>query len=161
MQDPFAAPAEEAQTQTDNPLSADEIRAKSASVFQAGEGKIVTTLKAGAGYDQPWVVIHANSIEESDALLDEKFAEYLAKVKRVAAHFNGGGSKPTTNASPQSPQQLQPGQPAGSVQPPSWAPPMPDGYLYKTGAKNGKVWHAYWPVDSRSGLEKIWLNPPK
>ncbi|MEO3857466.1 hypothetical protein [Acrocarpospora sp. B8E8] len=58
-------------------------------------GKIVTTIKFGAGYDAPWVVIHADSIGDSDAILSEQATrDYFAKVGKAAGYAKNlyGGS---------------------------------------------------------------------
>lgn len=50
------------------------------------ESKIVATLKAGAGYEAPWLVIHGNTVDEVDETLDQ-VAKILAKVRTTAAAF--------------------------------------------------------------------------
>lgn len=165
--DPFAsAPAqEEAQQPASEPAAQPAAAEKPAvqNVFAPGEGKIVTTLKAGAGYDQPWVVIHANSVEESNALLDQKFADYLGRVKKVAAFFNGGGV-PVQAQNNGGGQQQSNGRPQGATEPPAWAPPKPyDDFVYKTGfsQKTNKTWHAWMPPTKGDNREALFFNPPR
>ncbi|QGJ87941.1 hypothetical protein SEA_KILLIGREW_47 [Mycobacterium phage Killigrew] len=111
-----------------------------------GEGKIVTTLKGGRDFDAPWIVIHASSVEESDALLDAKFKDYMDKVKKVAAAFAGGSAAPAPAQSSGGGYRRQ--APQSAQEAPEWAPPKPyDDFVYKTGIskKTGKVWHAWMP----------------
>ena len=124
------------------------------------DGKIVTTFKAGAGYDAPWVVIHASSVEESDALLDQKFRDYLDKVKKVAGVFSGGSSAPAQGGNAQQ----RSNAPQGATEAPAWAPAKPyDDFVYKTGVskKNGKVWHAWMPPQKGDNREAVFFDPPR
>ncbi|AXH49515.1 hypothetical protein SEA_DRFEELGOOD_45 [Mycobacterium phage DrFeelGood] len=119
-----------------------------------GEGKIVTTLKGGRDFDAPWIVIHASSVEESDALLDAKFKDYMDKVKKVAAAFAGGSAAPAPAQSSGGGYQRQ--APQGAQEAPEWAPPKPyDDFVYKTGVskKTGKVWHAWMPPTKDDGRD--------
>lgn len=178
MQDPFAsAPTQdEAQVQEatqpagvfdtpppEAPAPAPEVKeVKVTNVVPAPtEGKIVTTLKGGAGFDAPWVVIHASSVEESDALLDQAFADYLKKVQRVASFFSGGLSAPSGGSAPQ--QSPRSRAPQGATEPPPWFPPPPaEGWVYKTGKKkNGDgVYHAWAPPHKGGGAWQF-HNPPQ
>lgn len=179
MTDPFAsapAPAQEpAPVQQDEaqqptqpspwdapPPEAAKPAAPARPAFADAEGKIVTTFKGGREYDQPWVVIHANSVEESDALLDQAFADYLAKVKRVASFFNGGGSAPAPSGGGQPQQQNRQAPPQGANQPPSWAPPKPfDDFVYvtKVSAKTGRPWHAWMAPEKNDPRPALFFNP--
>ncbi len=150
MNDPFASAPDEPQTAPETaPTEAPEgsgIQVKVTPVVQGAisGSEIVTTFKAGTGYDQPWVVIHAGSVEESDALLDQKFADYLGKVKRVASFFNGGGSAPANNGNV-----TVNNAPQGATEPPAGSPPCPgDGWVFKTGFKK-----------DGSGAWKGWMPP--
>jgi hypothetical protein len=128
------------------------------------EPAITTTYKGGTGFDAPWVVTRASSVKEADALLDQEFADYLAKVQRVAKHFVGsapvsqnvspsqGGSAPARSNAPQ-----------GATEAPSWAPPKPhDDFVYKTNisAKTGKVWHAWMPPTKDDQRPAKFFYPP-
>lgn len=156
LTDPFAeAPAESAPTEAPAAPAA-------APVASTGtDPKIVLTFKEGTGFDSSWIVVHANNVDDADALLDQKFADLMAKTKKVAAHFRGGSAPSGGGQRPAASTPDSNGRPAGATQPPSWAPPMPDGYLYKTGFNANGAWHAYWPIERNSGLEKIWLKQPK
>lgn len=109
--------------------------------------KIVVTLKGGGGYDAPWIVIHATSIQEADSLLGAEMAALMEKVKKAGAHFSGG----TATAAP-----AQSSAPAHQ-QAPAGSPECPPGWEYKTGVtKAGKPYKAYFPP--RGSNEKpIWL----
>ena len=139
--DPFATTEAPAETATEAPTAAPAV------VNNASTGtdpKIVLTFKEGTGFDSSWIVVHANNVDDADALLDQKFADLMAKTKKVAAHFRGG-SAPSSGGAPASN-----GRPAGATEAPSWAPPKPfDDFVYKTGvsAKNGKTWHAWMPPE--------------
>lgn len=116
------------------------------------EAKIVVTLKGGAGYDAPWIVIHADTIPEAQAQVsDSALADLMKQTKKVAEFFVGPkqqGGRP-----------LQPGQPAGSVQPSGAQPTPPEGYVYKSGVgKNGKPWYAFMGANRSDNLDPIWLN---
>lgn len=167
MIDPFATAPDEAQVPAVAPESPAQAPAATAEVTTPApvsapaEGhrtEIVTTFKAGSSFDQPWVVIHAGSVAESDTLLDQEFADYLGKVKRVAGFFNGGGSAPAASAP------LQNGQPAGSVEAPAWAPAKPFSdfvYVTKVSAKTGKPWHAWMAPGKGDSRDPLFFNPPR
>ncbi|AVJ51401.1 hypothetical protein SEA_CIAO_47 [Mycobacterium phage Ciao] len=130
-----------------------------------GEGKIVTTLKGGRDFDAPWIVIHASSVEESDALLDAKFKDYMDKVKKVAAAFAGGSA-----AAPSAPAPSRPAvsgsrpAPAGAKEAPEWAPPPPyDDFVYvsKVNQNTGKVWHAWMPPTKDDTRQPKFFYPPR
>jgi hypothetical protein len=111
------------------------------------ESKIVMTFKEGAGFDSSWTVVHAGSVEEADAILDDKFAALLTKQKKVAAFYRGSDAPQTRSA------------PAQATEAPSGTPaaPGPD-WVYKTGvnAKTGKTWKAWMPP--RGSTENpVWL----
>ena len=62
----------------------------------AGEGKIVSTYKEGAGYDASWTVVHAASVDDWFAIHeDPRFPALLEKQKKVASFFRG---KPAVEA---------------------------------------------------------------
>src|SRR5688572_32585646 len=56
---------------------------KKAKVVNVGsEGKIVSTFKGGRDYNAPWVVVHADSVDESLNIINDKnFAELLTRVQ--------------------------------------------------------------------------------
>lgn len=141
--DPFAPAADEANTET---VTTPEVVVAQNVDHEA----ITTTFKAGAGYDAPWIVTRAATIAEADALLDQSFADYMAKVKRVATAFSGETNmKPKAAAAPAAKPAYQ--------QPPAGSPECPEGWTYKSGVgKNGKTWSAYMPPRGVTA-DPIWL----
>ncbi|UVK60600.1 hypothetical protein SEA_PETERSON_50 [Mycobacterium phage Peterson] len=127
-----------------------------------GEGKIVTTLKGGRDFDAPWIVIHASSVAESDALLDASFKDYMEKVKLVAAAFAGGSAAPAPAQSSGGGYQRQ--APQGAQEAPEWAPPKPyDDFVYvsKVNQNTGKVWHAWMPPTKDDTRQPKFFYPPR
>lgn len=104
--------------------------------------KIVTTLKGGSGFDAPWIVVHADNVEEAVAILRGGATEELLKAtKEVSDKFNGGQAPAQQRQAPRTQ-----GMPAGADVPRPSDPPMPEGWTYKTGVnKNGKAYRAYFP----------------
>ncbi|WP_066904065.1 hypothetical protein [Mycolicibacterium houstonense] len=162
-EDPWATSAPEPE-QPAPPATTTVVNNSSRPVAE-GEGKIVTTLKGGRDFDAPWVVIHAASVAESDALLDSAFKDYLEKVQKVASVF--AGAAPASLSSSGGQQASRPAQrpaPAGAQEPPSWAPPKPEpDYVYRTGVgkNDGKVWHAWYPPDRSDTRPKKYFYPPR
>lgn len=123
------------------------------AVTQDSEGKLVVTLKGGAGFDAPWLVYHATSVDDALALFADpgKLANLMERVQKAGAFFTG--------LAPAKAAQSGGGAPArpGS-EPPAGVPaaPGPD-WTYKTGVgKNGKTWKAWMPP--RGSDEKpVWL----
>lgn len=161
--DPFgqaaqAAP-EEAQQQTapsdpwqTNPPKAEPV------VIQGSGDKIVMTFKEGTGFESTWNVVHAGSVAEAKAILvDPEFKELLEIQKQGAAFFRGG---PATAGQASQPRQSAP---AGANQPPPGSPAAPGpGWVYKTGAKNGRAWHGWFPpFDQKDSLKPEFFDPPK
>lgn len=114
-----------------------------------GEGKLVTTLKGGASFTDPWIVLHAESLEETEEFFSEANAKRVAalmeRVQNAGKHFVslGGGSTPSAPAAPAQPRSNTP---AG-------AQSAPDGdtrqckhgeMQYKTGSKNGRTWKGFF-----------------
>jgi hypothetical protein len=67
---------------------------------------LTVTLKAGTGFDSPWLVIHANSVDEAvETLQHEKLDELMdltaRKAKELAKAYGGstGFSKPAAASS--------------------------------------------------------------
>lgn len=88
---------------------------------------LTVTLKAGGGYDAPWLVFHANSVDEAlESLQHDKLDELMdltaRKGKELAKAFNGlpgaaskaptnsggGWSKPKASASSERPEDTCP-----------------------------------------------------
>lgn len=164
--DPFAsAPAEdEAQVEApaesvfdappaDAPKKAAPKKAAAKSV-STDEGKVTVTLKGGSGFDAPWIVIHANSVEEADESFDSNLASLMAKVQKAGQHF--------VSLAPDKPKSAPSGggssAPRGAVEAPAGTPaaPGPD-WTYKTGVgKTGKTWKAWMPPRG-SDASPVWL----
>lgn len=126
---------------------------------------ITTTFKGGRDFDAPWVVTRAATVAEADALLDAAFKDYLDKVQRVASVFAGAAPAPTQSGGGQQAQQrsapAQSRAPQGATEPPSWFPPPPaEDWVYKTGIKNGNVWHA-WAPPRKGGGDWEFHKPPR
>jgi hypothetical protein len=152
--DPFGpqaqqAPAEEAQQPTppSDPWSPPPAAAPAPTVVQGADGKVVLTFKGGTAFSDPWVVVHAGSLDEALSYLDPvngpKMAELFERVRRASNLFlgsGGGAPAPSTNGSAPA------AAPAAANQPPAGAPASPGaGWTYKTGSKNGRVWHGWFP----------------
>ena len=117
MQDPFAtAPADEVEAPAETPPAPEpdkKATPKKASVtvdvkpniLPVGEGKVVVTLKGGSGFDAPWIVIHAASVEDAEAQLDANLAKLMEKTQKASSHFAGLG---VFNGGPPTRQERQP-----------------------------------------------------
>jgi hypothetical protein len=113
FEDPFdnapldTEPAEEAQQPV---VKAKVTKAKPASSAES-DGKVVLTFKGGRDFDAPWIVIHANGLQEAHDFVVGDNAALLAvvmeRVQVAGKHFSG---KPASAAQ-------------GSAQPESSAPP--------------------------------------
>lgn len=153
--DPFASvpTQDEAQQETTTTETSKE-KPLTTIAPSTDQSKLTLTFKGGAGYDAPWVVVHANNPSEAnEIILDEEFKSLLENVQRVGGAF--GGMAPNK---PAAPARQGNGQPAGATQAPNGETPPP-GYTFKSGVgKNGKPWKAFMPIDRNSGLEVIWLR---
>lgn len=82
--------------------------AKPALVGTSSDGKVVMTFKGGKSYDSPWVVIHANGLQEAHDFVVGDNASLLAvvmdRVQTASKHFAGIG----LDAQPASQQASQP-----------------------------------------------------
>lgn len=152
--DPWATTTEEPAQQ--EPQGKPEVESKPAVVQHGSDGKVVTTFKEAAGFDASWIVIHADSVDETiDILSDrEKMETLMNMVKGAALVFRGGA----VSAGQQRGGGSKQGQPEGSKKPPAGTPPAPDDtYEYRTGSKNGNAWHAWMPPKG-SNKEVVWLD---
>ncbi|GII83345.1 hypothetical protein Ssi03_13350 [Sphaerisporangium siamense] len=93
-QDPWAAEAAYADEPRDEgqaavPPTNTPTPSKERSV---SEGKIVTTIKYGAGFDAPWTVIHSDSVAEAERALNEakNLLELTARVAKYAKTLDSG-----------------------------------------------------------------------
>lgn len=148
MTDPFAG----LQANTDNNTDTISKKENSMDIVSEDQNKITVTLKGGAGYDAPWVVVHAaNATDALETLNDEDLKTVLERAKKIGSFFAGGSAGAQAPASN--------GQPAGATQAPGGQTP-PEGYVFKSGVskKNHRPWQAFMPIDRNSGLETIWLN---
>ncbi len=112
---------------------------------------VTVTLKGGAGFDAPWIVIHAADLEDAYEQVSGDNATLLAKLmdraKAAAKHFTGGEASPARPA------------PAVASAPPAGAgePPGPD-WTFKSGiGKTGKPWKAWMPPRG-SDEQPVWIR---
>lgn len=116
------------------------------------DGKVTITLKGGAGFDAPWIVIHAADIPDAYLQLSGDQAallvELMDKVKKAGAHFAAGSKGGAAGGAPARPgNEAPPGTPEA---------PGPD-WQYKTGVgKNGKTWKGWFPPRG-SDASPVWL----
>lgn len=110
---------------------------KEKAVVATSEGKVVVTLKGGAGYDAPWIVIHADTIADANSQLnDAELASLINQTKKVATFFGG---KPAV------PAQTQQTAPAQSTTTTGNAPVCNHGtMIQRSGTKNGRAWTGYF-----------------
>lgn len=126
---------------------------------------LTVTLKAGTGYDAPWLVFHANSVEEAlESLqhdqLDELMDLTARKGKELAKAFGGstGYSKPagSTSSGYKKPAAKQ------AVSEPDEAPECDHGERnWVTGRSAKGPWYAWMcPADKndRSKCDPMWAN---
>jgi hypothetical protein len=119
--------------------------------------EIVTTFKLDG--QAPWIVVHAQTVAEANAVLNQEFADYVKQVKKVAS-FAAEGSAPAGRGGNTSQRQSAP---QGATQPPEWFPPAPaPGWVYKTGFKKdgSGAWHA-WAPPQKGGGDWQFHNPPR
>lgn len=167
--DPFGGQAaqaapEEAQQQTppsDPWQSAPAAPTAPAPVVVArGEGKIVMTFKEGTGFESTWNVVHADSVADARAILVDPAFKELLELQRHGAAFFRGGSAVSSGGAPAAQRESAP---SGALQPPPGSPASPGpGWGYKTGSKNGRVWHGWFPpYAQKDSLKPEFFDPPK
>ncbi|AFU20673.1 hypothetical protein SEA_CHUPACABRA_47 [Mycobacterium phage Chupacabra] len=186
MQDPFAsAPtADEAQAAPEQPQEsvfdappaeapapAKKAPAKKAAakataapvVAAPSEGKVVLTFKGGTGFDAPWIVIHAEDLDDALDQVTTQGSTLMALMERVQGagkHFaaqgtpapsNGGGRGGNTGQRQNAPRQ--------AAQPPADAPPAPGpDWVYKSGKSARGPWQAWMPPQHLKDVEKpVWF----
>lgn len=109
VEDPFAsAPADdEAQTQAppqesqQSSFSGGETKTQATTapaIVPQGDGKWVLTFKGGTGYDAPWIVYHANTLDEALEAVSEdgdaaKLAKLMERTQVAGKHFASQGSQ--------------------------------------------------------------------
>lgn len=132
------------------------------------DAKIVLTLKGGTGYDEPWVVIHADTVDEASALLKEVNDKgVFSGMKAAASVFHAAptaegqavsavvgtfpGSTVTPPAAPAAPA------PTSSVDP--RCPDCGSAMTYKTGSSARGPWQGWFcqnkPRDAKGHV--IWI----
>ncbi|AOE44664.1 hypothetical protein SEA_STROSAHL_54 [Gordonia phage Strosahl] len=132
MADPFAAPA----ATEEPPFEPDTVAQAPVDTFQEApitvtqdrptsaaptlEAPIVTTLKGGAGFEAPWLVLRATTVAEADAMLDDALKSYMQKVQLYANGFaslapakpagGGGGGQRSGGGAPAASQEAPNGE---------------------------------------------------
>lgn len=118
------------------------------------EGKLTVTLKGGAGFDAPWIVVHAANVDDALEVFQGaagKLASLMDRVQAAGKHFTGLAPAKATGGSGGAP--ARPGAEAPEGTP---AAPGPD-WTYKSGVgKNGKTWKAWMPPRG-SDAQPVWL----
>lgn len=70
--------------------------------FENETAKYTTTLKGGAGYDAPWIVVRSNGVPELKSDVGALDDEAFALVKSAGQRFSGAGVQaPTAGAAAQ------------------------------------------------------------
>ncbi|QIS16445.1 hypothetical protein [Nocardia arthritidis] len=141
--DPFAsAPADEPNAGASTAATGNhKAPSNTPNSIVTAESKVVVTLKGGPGYEAPWIVHHADSIEEAEALV--KGSVELMRMTQLAAQkfaeYAPSSNKPSGNGQAQRPARQAPPDGAPEAPGPDW--------VYKTGIskKNGKTWQAWMP----------------
>lgn len=111
---------------------------KVAAKPDTNEGKVSITLKGGAGFDAPWVVIHAVSLEDAYEQVSGDNAGLLAKIMDRTASAASYFSGLRTPAAP--------AQKPAAQQAPAGAPECPPGWEFKSGvSKAGKPYKGFFP----------------
>ena len=118
-------------------------------VIEGFDGKVVLTLKGGSSFDDPWIVIHANDLQDANDQISGDNAALLVdtmdKLQRDAKKFVelGGGQKGAPAA----------GAGGGRQPAPKAATEAPNGetrqckhgdMVYRSGSKNGRAWEAFF-----------------
>lgn len=133
--------------------------------------KVVVTLKAGGGYDAPWVVFHGDTVQEVQAAVQTaELTGLYAVVGKAAEAFAaqalvGGVLGATPVAAPVVPTTpAAPATPAVQAGPPgTQAPSCPHGVkTYKTSkpgaAKTWKAWMCPTPQGTPGQCPPEWIN---
>lgn len=117
------------------------------------EGKLVVTLKGGAGFDAPWLVYHSTGVDDALGLFSDpgKLANLMERVQAAGKFFVGLAPAKAANSSGGAPARPGAEAPAGTP-----AAPGPD-WTFKTGmGKNNKPWKAWMPPRG-SDASPVWL----
>ena len=133
--------------------------------------KISITFKYAGGFDQPWVVFKATSIDEASELLREAASKGLLEAVGRTAQYTQSLVPSATAAKPAPGPALPSGQPVGATQAPAYAgnpPSCQHGvWIYKTGVgSNGRPWEAWdcpgpFPQNCPKGSNRTFINKPR
>ena len=152
--DPFEDVADEAV----EPAPVEKAPAKKVAAKASSDREGVTvTLKGGAGFDAPWIVIHAGDLEDAYEQVSGDNAGLLVKLMeqtaKAAQHFSGQNKSSGADR-----RGSTPNAPAGAVEAPAGTPAAPGPeWTYKTGVgKTGKPWKAWMPPRG-SSEQPVWL----
>lgn len=128
------------------------------------ESALTVTLKAGGGYEAPWLVIRADTPEQLtqrlDAVIEKGIDAAVILAAQSLAREWGGNTAPAVSGQANVESTLggqvvqdTPGFTSAPQQPAAPAPAAPSGGLapicqhgamnYKSGEKNGRTWQAY------------------
>ncbi|GGM45143.1 hypothetical protein GCM10012275_15250 [Longimycelium tulufanense] len=150
--DPFADPAPTTATNENTTVKPpwDE-----AAVPASTNGEVSVTLKGGSGYDAPWIVIKAPTVQAAREALDDEnsLKALIDKTAAVGAYFSakGGGTprppKPATGSQPQGkpPYQQPPGGEQRYCRHAAELGPM----VWRSGISNAGKPYAGWYCPSR------------
>lgn len=165
--DPFADEAQQAPATPEPSPWGDEPSAPSTNneptkeriiVQNNSEGKVVVTLKGGNGYDQSWIVIHAEDAAEAAAQLEDvdSIKRLIVATRNAERYFHSTGQQQGGAQSNGGGQQSRGGDSGGQGRTkgrPQGAAQAPDGevrycdhgeMVFKSGTgKNGKPWKAF------------------
>lgn len=151
--DPWATNSEP--TYTPEPTSTPEKKEPAINVTPS-EGKIVTTIKYGSGFDAPWTVIHSDSVEEAKRTLSEikELLELTAAVAKYAKSLDSGITPSHGGGNSQSQQQTPP--------PGMETKTCAHGQMvYRAGSGARGPWRAYFcpaPKGDPSACKPIWVR---
>jgi len=172
--DPFAPEqdnvpvGDEAQTETppwevqDNETDVKNTDTEKVKVVTVGsEGKVVSTFKGGRDYDAPWVVVHADNVAESLAIINDKeFAELLTRVQAASQYFVGQAPASSLqngqNSAQNGSQARTQGKPAAATDGPWGQQTCKHGVMsFKSGTSDdGSVWQGYFCPAPRNSTDK-------
>ncbi|BBC53845.1 hypotheical protein [Mycobacterium phage PP] len=146
---PKKAPAKKASTAMDALLAAPKVT----NVVQASEGKVVLTFKGGSGFEAPWIVIHANDLDDALQQVSEteKLKELMERTQSGARYFAGLGpaklaGQPVGGGQRGGNGGQRRGAPQQAKQPPAYAPAPPgDDWVYKSGTSARGPWEGWFP----------------
>ncbi|TCO56882.1 hypothetical protein [Actinocrispum wychmicini] len=148
--DPFAE--HDAPDQPHDRPQDDTTTVTTTAVTAAGEHKVRVTLKAGAGYDAPWITIDGTDVHDAaDQLGDTDGVKQLVELTVSAAKFlhrsYGPAQQRSSAGSSSGSGQRQAGKPAGANEAPNGEKRYCEHgqRLYKSGfsEKTGKNWGAF------------------